>query len=188
MRRLALVRHSLPEIDRDEPASGWRLGEIGRQRSELLAVRLSRLSPDVIWSSREPKAVETAEILAGAFEVPVQIADGLEEHHRCNVSYFPTEAEFEKAVEQFFREPDQLVLGTETARQALSRMSGAIEGVIRGDPEDSIIVTHGTVMTLYVASITGVQPMHFWRRLGMPSIVVLTLPERRIHSVVENVI
>ena len=122
-RRLVLVRHSMPEIERGRSASSWRLGEVGRHRSELLADRLSGLDPEVIWSSREPKAVETAEVVAGTFGVPVQTADGLEEHHRCGVLYSPTRNEFEREIEQFFHRPDQLVLGTETAGQAINRFT-----------------------------------------------------------------
>ena len=59
--------------------------------------------------------------------------------------------------------------------------------MIEAQQADSIVVTHGTVMTLYVASIAGVQMMSFWRRLGLPSYVVLTLPERRIQSLIEDV-
>ena len=46
-RRLVLVRHSKPEIERDKPASNWRLGEVGRWRSELLADRLRIFNPAV---------------------------------------------------------------------------------------------------------------------------------------------
>ena len=48
------------------------------------------------------------------------------------------------------------------------------------------MVTHGTVMTLYVASVAGVQPMRFWHRLGLPSFVVLTLPDMHILSTVKT--
>ena len=185
--RLVLVRHSNPEIEPDKPASAWRLGEIGRRRSDLLADRLRGFSPDVVWSSREPKAFETAEIVAAAFGVPVRVADGLEEHHRRGVPYFPTRDEFESAVEQLFCSPDQLVLGTETAGQALSRFTAAIDDVIKAALMDAVVVTHGTVMTLYVASVAGVRPMCFWRRLGLPSFVVLALPDLHIQSIVESV-
>ena len=187
MRRLVLVRHSKPEIEPDKPASSWRLGEVGRRRSELLAARLRGFSPQVIWSSTEPKAVETAEIVADAFGVPACSALGLEEHHRRNVPFFATTDEFEKAVEHFFREPARLVLGTETAEQALGRFTSAIDQIISAGHEDSVVVTHGTVMTLYAARAAGVHHMCFWRRLGMPSFVVLTLPDMDIRSVVERV-
>ena len=105
----------------------------------------------------------------------MQIADGLEEHHRTKVPYFPTEDEFEQAIEQFFRNPHKLVLGDETAQQALQRFAAAIDRVIEAAAADTaIVVTHGTVMTLYMASVAGVRPMCFWRSLETPSFVVIT--------------
>ena len=187
MRRLVLVRHSKPEIEPNKPASSWGLDEVGRRCCELLADRMRGFNPSVVWSSREPKAVETADIVARAFGVPVRTADGLEEHHRRDVPYFPTMDEFESAVEQFFLSPDRLVLGSEMAGQALTRFTAAIDGVIDAGQADSVVVTHGTVMTLYVASVAGVRPMDFWRRLGLPSFVALSLPDMHIQSVVEDV-
>ncbi len=187
MRKLVLVRHSKPDIAPDRPASAWRLGEIGRRRSELLASKLRGFSPAVIWSSSEPKAVETAKVVASSMGVPVQTADGLEEHHRTGVSYFPTPKAFELAVGEFFTRQEQLVLGTETAQQALKRFATAVDEVIGSKCQDNIVVTHGTVMALYVSSVSGIAPMDFWRRLGMPSFVVLELPDMRVRSIVESV-
>ena len=187
MRRLVLVKHSMPEIERDKPVSAWKLGEVGRRRSELLAARLKEFDPGVIWSSKEPKAIETAEIVAKEFSVPVEITEGLEEHHRDNVPFWEKIEEFEGAVERFFGNPDRLVLGTETANQARDRFATAINRVIDAGQADIVVVTHGSVMTLYVASVAGVQMMNFWRRLGLPSYVVLTLPDMQIQSFVGDV-
>ncbi|MXY42621.1 MAG: histidine phosphatase family protein [Dehalococcoidia bacterium] len=187
MRRLVLVKHSMPEIDPDKPASAWKLGEVGRRRAESLAAKLMEFNPSVIWSSKESKAVETAEAVARELGVQVEIADGLEEHHRDNVPFMSSKDEFEEAVERFFLHPDELVLGMETANQARDRFAAAIDKVIEAGQSDSIVVTHGTVITLYVASVAGVQMMSFWRRLGLPSYVVLTLPDMRIKSIAEGV-
>ena len=65
-------------------------------------------------------------------------------------------------------------------------MAAAIDEVIDAGQTDSIVVTHGTVITLYVASVAGVRPMAFWRLLGLPSYVVLTLPDMHILSTVET--
>ena len=86
-----------------------------------------------------------------------------------------------------FSSPDRLVLGTETARQALDRFAVAVDGLIESQRSDSIVVTHGTVMTLYVADVAGVEPMRFWARLGMPSFAALTVPDLRIDSIVDSV-
>ena len=140
----------------------------------------------MIWSSEEPKAVQTAEIVAGAFGVPVRTADGLEEHHRDGVPYFPTQDEFEAAVEQLFEKPDQLVLGTETAEQSLARFTAAIDKVIEAGQADNVVVTHGTVMTLYAAALAGVEPKRLWRRLATPSFVVLGLPDHATYAALWN--
>ncbi len=187
MRRLVLVKHSMPEIEREKPASAWKLGEAGRCRARLLAARLSEFSPKLIWSSREPKAVETAEIVANEFGVPVEIADGLEEHHRDNVPFWDEREAFESAVERLLTYPARQVFGTESAGQARDRFAHALDRVIGAGQADSIVVTHGTVLTLYVASFAGVQEMSFWRGLGLPSYVVLTLPERNVDSIVVDV-
>ena len=179
MNNLILVRHSEPEIRPDEPASTWRLSNRGRTKAKQLAEELRAFTPASIWCSNEPKAIETAQILAHALKAPLQVADGLEEHHRSSVPYFPTQDEFEQAIRQFFHNPQQHVLGEETAQQALRRFTAAINRIIATDTADTaIVVTHGTVMTLYMASVSGVEPMCFWRRLETPDFVVLTPPEK----------
>ena len=178
MNNLILVRHSEPKIEPDKPASTWRLSERGRTKAKLLADELRVFTPTSIWCSKEPKAIETAQILAGVLNLSANIADGLEEHHRSSVPYFPTHDEFEQAVQQFFRNPQQLVLGDETAEQSLRRFTAAINRIIATNTaESAIVVTHGTVMSLYMANVSSVEPICFWRNLETPSFVVLTPPE-----------
>ena len=186
MGRLVPLRHSVPEIRRNVPASDWTLGGVGRRRATMLASRLRRFSPELIWSSNEPKAVQTAEIVAELFGVRIRILDGLEEHHRENVPLMPKE-QFSAKMEVFFSKPDQLVLGTEKAVQARGRMVTAIDEVIKAGHSDSIVVTHGTVMTLYMAAVAGVRSFCFWRQLGLPSYVALSTPSMCVLSIVKSV-
>ena len=186
MRRLVLVKHSMPDVNPSKPASTWRLGNVGRHRAILLATKLSFLSPELIWSSREPKAVETASIVAKTFDVPVRLKDGLEEHHRDDAPYLP-QREFDRVVETFFHRPDQLVFGSETAEQACERFTASIENVIKTGQKDNIVVTHGTVISLFAASVAKVHPIYLWHQLGLPSFVVLTLPSMNIQATVGSV-
>ena len=184
MRKLVLVRHSQPQIERDEPAAEWRLSELGRRRAGSMAARLGGYRANVIWSSREPKAVETAEIVGSALGVPIHIEAGLEEHRRRNAPFFPTTREFEQAVEEFFAQPSRLVFGTETASQACDRFTAAIDAVLEADPGDAIVVTHGTVMTLYLAQVADLQPMSVWRELRTPCLVEVEMPNMHIGPIV----
>ena len=176
----------MPEIERDKPASTWRLGDVGRRRAWVLADRLRPFNTDLIWSSREPKAVETANILAATFGVPVKQADGLEEHQRDDVPFLP-KRDFQSAVEALFRHPDQLVLGSETAKQACERFTASIENIIKTGRKDNIVVTHGTVISLFAASVAKVDSTSLWHQLGLPSFVVLTLPSMDIQATVGSV-
>jgi broad specificity phosphatase PhoE len=47
---------------------------------------------------------------------------------------------------------------------------------LRGTPVGNVIViAHGTVIALFVAYYTSLPVLPLWRRLGLPSFVVLTL-------------
>ena len=186
-RRLFLVRHSLPDLDRGALRSEWHLSVEGKRRCGPLADALSGASPQFIASSVEPKAVQTAQIIAERLGKPHRAFDGLHEHDRSNVEFLPAE-EFDPAVASFFQSPNELVLGKETASQAQERFSAAVQTIIEDSPEgDIVIVSHGTVMALYVARWAGIPALPLWRRLGLPSFVALSLPEFEIVSLVESV-
>jgi broad specificity phosphatase PhoE len=186
-RRLILIRHSLPEIVPGQPASQWRLSAEGRLRCKALAEQIAPYRPDVIVASAEPKAAETAELVAGALQKPWHIATGLHEHERTNVGWAGRE-QFEAQVAEFFRRPDALVFGSETAEQAAGRFAAAIAAVTARHPARTLaVVAHGTVICLFVARSAGVEPFALWSRLSMPSFVVLSLPEMALVTVVERV-
>jgi broad specificity phosphatase PhoE len=186
---LILVKHSLPDIIPTVPAHQWHLSEVGRLRCQALAEKIVGYSPKVIVSSNEPKAVETAQIVANHLSQAstCQIIAGLHEHDRSNVEW-QSEEQFEVQVAEFFRHPHTLVMGQETATQAYERFAHAVASVIKSYPHSNIaVVAHGTVITLLVARAVGLEPFSFWKRLGLPSFVVLSLPKMEWVTVVENI-
>ena len=97
--------------------------------------------------------------------------------------------EFESAVAELFARPEELVFGDETATQALTRFREAVDRFLETHPDENVVlISHGRVITLLVADYAGVDPFPFWRRLGLPSFVVVSLPERKILEVVESVL
>jgi broad specificity phosphatase PhoE len=177
MYKLILVKHSLPEILPEIPASEWHLSVEGRQRCQVLGDELAKHAPDLIFSSPEPKARETAQIIVQQLIKPLFIVPGLHEHERKTVQ-FTNEEQFEASVKVFFEQPDALVFGEETAAQALNRFSGAVNQLLSQNRDQNlIVVSHGTVITLFVANNCGIEPFPFWSRLDLPSFVVLSLPD-----------
>ena len=86
-KHLILVKHSLPGIVENSPAREWRLSEEGKVRAQRLAERLSQYQPGVIVSSIEPKAQETADIVARNYNLTFNIVEGLHERDRSDVSH-----------------------------------------------------------------------------------------------------
>jgi broad specificity phosphatase PhoE len=186
--KLILVRHSLPAMVTGVPASKWHLSVEGRRRCTALAGRLAAFGLAAIVSSREPKAVETGQIVAGTLGLPLETAPGLHERERGPVKDLGNQEDFQAQVARFFEHPDQLVLGYETADEAHARFTRAIAAAIERRPAINLaIVSHGTVMTLFVARATGLDPVPFWKGLGLPSFVVLSLPELALLEVVTDV-
>jgi broad specificity phosphatase PhoE len=163
-----LVRHSLPELDPSQPAEEWRLSEEGRRRCGPLTVRLRDHSPTAIVSSTERKARETAELLGEELGLAVRESAGLRETARRTVPWLETE-ELQRGIQALFERPDEVVFGEESASAALARFSAAVDSLDEG----TVVVTHGTVISLYVAARTGRDAFELWSRLGVPDLVVV---------------
>ncbi len=188
MRALILVKHSVPKIVPDIPAHQWHLSDEGYRRCTPLAERLAVYQTMAIVTSSEPKAIETAERVAAHLAKPYAVVHGLHEHDRSNISFLPGDA-FQDSVALFFKHPNELVFGRETAEQTAKRFAGAIERVLDTYLDGNVVVvTHGTVIALFVAARTRMEPYVLWQRLGLPSFVVLALPEFELVEVVEHVV
>jgi broad specificity phosphatase PhoE len=180
---LILIRHSQSQQAPDRPASQWPLTAEGCRRCTALAARLAACAPDLIVTSRERKASETGALVAARLALPTLVAHGLHEHKREQVGWLSNPA-FEQAVSAIFAQPNELVFGEETASQAGARFDAAVRDVLASHPAQTVaIVSHGTVITLFLAQHAGVAALPFWTRLGMPALVVLSLPELKLLEV-----
>jgi broad specificity phosphatase PhoE len=182
--QVIFVKHSLPEIMPDRPANQWRLGEEGRKRCLFLAKALAPYQSDAIVSSSEPKAVETAELIAKSLGMANQIVEGLHEHQRDNEPFDKSDTNFQEKIACFFEHPDQLVYGREKADQAHKRFLTAVNVVLETYRKRRvIIVAHGTVISLLLARANQFEPLPLWKSLGLPSFVVTTASFRLLKVV-----
>ncbi|WP_210648629.1 histidine phosphatase family protein [Nocardioides sp. SYSU D00065] len=164
---LYLVRHGRPLVERGTPAAGWELDPAAFDAVWMLR---ERLPAQAAWfSSPEPKAVQTAQLLTDA---EVGVLDDLREHERTAECV----EDFAGAVRRAFENPDApAVQGWEPLRRCRERVVSAVRGVLDvhgGD--DVVLVGHGTAWTLVVAELTGAAPdVGRWESLGMPDVLVV---------------
>ncbi len=187
MSRLILVKHSVPNMLPTVPAPDWRLSAVGVARCATLAERLRPFDAPTIASSVEPKAVETANLIGEHLGLPVQLVEGLHEHDRRDTPLLAVAA-FETAIAALFARPHVLVFGRETAAGALARFDSAVQDVLAAarPADDVVVVSHGTVISLFVAAHSGTDGLGLWKQLGLPSFAVLdreTLALERVENV-----
>jgi broad specificity phosphatase PhoE len=187
MRKLILIKHASPLVVPGTSPENWKLSDKGREACSPLADALRQHQPGTIVSSEEPKAKETAQLIAAALNVPTQTASGLHEHDRSNVPHMRS-GEFISHMELFFRTPAERVLGRESADDALSRFERAVDAVIAAHSTGNVaIVTHGTVLALFIAEHSAKRPFDLWRNMSLPSFAVISLPDLRLDTIVEKI-
>ena len=184
-RRIVLVKHAQPVLDPKVPARLWRLGQDGERQAARLASRLDAFKPFTLVCSGEPKAARTCEIVARELGVSMQIVDGLEEFDRP-VLPLMSDDEHERLNAQIFDNLARRVIGRESGDDALRRFRAAVMEVIDETPDthNVVVVTHGTVISMFVAERNEVDALELWKRLSCPSFVVLTFPAFRLLQVV----
>ncbi len=173
----------MPEIRRDVPAAEWHLSPEGSARARAFAERLPLAEASRVFTSREPKAVGTADAIAGELNLTVERVAGLHEHERPLAQMLSREA-FDQNIRELFARPDELVFGAETANQARRRFTLALMRLVTGTAGDVVAVSHGTVIALFVAEAGGVEPFAFWKRQEMPYAVSLSLPDLRLQRTI----
>ncbi len=184
---LILVKHALPEIDPERPPTRWHLSSEGMAACVELAGAIAPYGPDRIVTSRTRKAFETGRILAENLSIHVRAVDDLEEQHRDGLGWL-SRTVYNDGVRRALECPDELVFGEESVSDALARFTGAIAGELARDVAETVVaVTHGTVMTAFLAPLLREPPFELWKRLALPSFAVLRRPDLSVVKVVESI-
>jgi broad specificity phosphatase PhoE len=150
------ITHPQVRIDADVPVPQWGLSDIGRARAEQAAQARWARKLHRIVSSDEVKAIETAELLAAAAGVPVEILHDTHENDRSATGFLPP-PQFEEAADWFFAHPDQSFKGWERAVDAQARIVSAVSTLLDGHDAQLPIafVGHGGVGTLLKCHLQG---------------------------------
>jgi broad specificity phosphatase PhoE len=166
----------MPEIRRDVRASDWHLSEAGLARASAFARRVDPGTATTVFTSDEPKALQTAGALCCTWGLEVESTPGLHEHERPEAQMLSRD-QFESCIREMFARPTELVFGAETADRARLRFTIAVMRLIARTTGDVVAVSHGTVITLFAAEAAGVEPFAFWKRLEMPCAIEFSIPD-----------
>lgn len=173
----------MPDVEPTKDPAKWRLSLEGLKRARAPASVLTEVSS--IVSSDEPKAVETAAIVGRAVGVVPAIHPDLHEHRRTATDWTSAER-WHGLMSDLFARPKEVVFGLESADHALQRFSTAVDRVMGRYLGDVAIVTHGTVLALYVGRATGIDPYELWVRLDLPAAVTMSWPDLDLIEIIDS--
>lgn len=149
------LTHPQVKVDPAVPVPSWGLSAVGKARAEKLASAGWLSGTTQIVSSRERKAIETAEIIGRELNVTVELREAMHENDRSATGYLPSE-EFETVASRFFSQPIVSVRGWERAIDAQLRIVREVEHVMaRNRTGDVLFVGHGAVGTLLFCHYSG---------------------------------
>ncbi|WP_108462745.1 histidine phosphatase family protein [Devosia naphthalenivorans] len=154
--RALYVTHPQVAIDANVPVPLWGLSELGRERARLFAGRGVVPKGAMIFSSRESKAMELADILADAAGALVLSDHLMGENDRSATGFLPPVL-FEETADRFFAEPDRSVDGWERAIDAQQRIVDTVRTALACVPEatPAVFCGHGAVGTLLKCHVAG---------------------------------
>lgn len=154
---LRYITHPNVEIDPHTPVTEWHLSDVGRRRAHALLEQSWIDSVDLVISSAETKAIETAELIAARRNLVVDVRRSTGEIDRSATGFVEPERH-ELLADQFFADPERSTSGWERAVDAQRRIVDAVSDVL-GTPIDAVgdvaVVGHGAVGTLLLCHLDG---------------------------------
>lgn len=155
MERVYFITHPEVEINPEIDVIKWDLSEKGKQRLTVLLNSPWISTIKSVYSSNEVKAITAAEVIARRLNLRVNAREGLGEINRDSTGFIGGE-EFERVVEEFFKNPELSARGWEIAESAQERIVNAVSQVLVDAPEGNVaIVSHGAVGALLLGYLQG---------------------------------
>jgi broad specificity phosphatase PhoE len=148
------ITHPEVDVHPQVPIDRWRLSRVGVERAEQIS-RVVAHPIDVIVTSAEEKAIQTAEILAATLGLSVHVEPSVGELNRSSTGFLPP-AEFDVVVNEFFASPMKSARGWERATDAQSRVVKAVQHHTADSSTNVAFVAHGGVGALLMASLLRV--------------------------------
>ncbi|BBY03214.1 histidine phosphatase family protein [Mycobacterium seoulense] len=155
--QLLLVRHALPLRSEHGEGSDPHLSDEGLAQIERLPKALDRFPISRVVSSPQRRAVQTAEPVAAARELTVEIDDRFAEYDRDLPLYIPVEQIREEMPEEWARLAQGHLPSAVDEDAFLARVRAAVDDLVAAaDPEDTVAVfSHGGVINVLLHQILG---------------------------------
>lgn len=173
-----LVRHAGVAVRPERPSTEWHLSAVGREAAQSLSQEPHWAGLRGLHTSPEPKALGTAQRIAAANGQRLLVEPDLREVGR---RAWVAEG-YSELVRGYLGGTE--VGAWEARDSALGRVRRSIDGIAaRERGHDVAVVSHGLVLTLYLAALLDLDPsasFELWSRMRFPDLGVIDLPAKSL--------
>lgn len=156
--KIYLIRHGQTDWNLEGKIQGRHdvsLNETGSKQAELLAMGMDKRPVVQIFSSRQKRALETAQAVGRRQHVAVTVIDGLEEVEFGEwegKTWDEISREYPEEFKVWCTEPAEIVPpGGESRPQIYRRIGNALNEILRRSRGDIAIVSHGAALAYMVS-------------------------------------
>jgi broad specificity phosphatase PhoE len=155
--QVLLVRHALPLRSEHGEGSDPDLSDDGLAQVERLPEALARFPISRVVSSPQRRAIQTAQPVAAARELRVEIDDRFAEYDRDRALYIPVEQIRDENPQEWARMAQGHLPSAVDEDAFRGRVRAAVDDLVAAaDPEDTVAVfSHGGVINVLLHEILG---------------------------------
>jgi probable phosphoglycerate mutase len=155
--QVLLIRHALPRRSEHGEGSDPDLSEEGLAQVNRLPEALARFPIARVVSSPQRRAIQTAEPVAAARELSVEIDDRFAEYDRDLPHYIPVEQIRDENPQEWARMAEGRLPSAVDEDAFRARVRAAVGDLVAAaDPEDTVAVfSHGGVINVLLHEILG---------------------------------
>ena len=171
-RRIFVVRHCEAE---GQPREA-RLTDKGVQQAAELAEFFSKIKINRIVSSPFLRAIHSVNPLAELKQIEVETDERLSER----ILSTKVLEDWLQKLQATYNDLDLKFNGGESTREAMARVVSVVEEVLNGEAENTLIVTHGNLMSLLLKNYQSDFGFVQWQKLSNPDVFLLEFEENEV--------
>ncbi|HJV17602.1 MAG TPA: histidine phosphatase family protein [Bacillales bacterium] len=172
LKKIYIIRHCEAE---GQPSEA-QLTDSGIKQVLDLAGFFSNIKIDRIIASPYKRAIQSIQPLAKRLNVEIEIDRQLTERVLSTENFSDW---FEK-LKQTFDDLELKFEGGETSHEAMKRIVDVVEGIFNGETKNTIIVTHGNLMSLLLMYFNKDFGFDDWQNLSNPDVFLLKNESNKI--------
>jgi len=182
--KIILIRHSKTDRNPDIPITCWGLSDKGIDLAKKLSKQEIIKKLDVVYTSFQTKALETAVIIAKAYAIPVKPDDRLTEVTSFTGSFEKDYEKYSQNVYDFYQGNIERINNGETKIEALHRFNNALEDISQRELQNEYvgIISHGNILTLFTAQYRDLDCYKLHTQIKQPDIAIFDWKKKEFQS------